>query len=127
MKTIAIPWSQLTTRMYNPLPLRSRIYNSNLFGIEMCGIPRFFLSLFWHLISTCCLLLQRISFSSLEVKFYGLRDLPGPLVAEYNIKGKLTQLNLVNSALLQLLQSHLNCKGSPLFLEAGFKMFQIMW
>lgn len=75
----------------------------------------------------CCLLLQRISFSSLEMKFYGLRDLPDPLVAEYNIKGKLTQLNLVNSALLQLLQSHLNCKGSPLFLEAGFKMFQVMW
>ena len=58
------------------------------------------------------------------MKFYGLRDLPEPLVAEYNIKGKLTQLNLVNSALLQLLQSHLNCKGSPLFLGGSFKLFQ---
>eukprot|EP00435_Cladocopium_sp_Y103_P037151 s29_g9.t2 len=60
------------------------------------------------------------------VKFYGLRDLPEPLVAEYNIKGKLTQLNLVNSALLQLLQSHLNCKGSPLLVSLGIPLFKLL-
>ena len=46
-----------------------------------------------------------------KVAFYGLQVVPEPLLAEYNTKGKLTQLNLVNSALLQLLQSHLNCKA----------------
>ena len=61
-----------------------------------------------------------------KVKFYGLRQLPEPLVAEYNVKGKLTQLNLVNSALLQLLQSHLNCKGSPLLVSLGIPLFKLL-
>ncbi|CAK9110116.1 unnamed protein product, partial [Durusdinium trenchii] len=39
------------------------------------------------------------------VEFYGLKDLPEPLLAEYNVKGKLTQLNLVNEPLLRVLQS----------------------
>ena len=57
--------------------------------------------------------------------FYGL-DMPEPLLAEYNIKGKLTQLNWVNQALLQLLRSHLNCKGSPLLVSVGVPLFKLL-
>ena len=60
------------------------------------------------------------------MNFYGLRDLPEPLLAEYNIKGKLTQLNLVNDALLQVLQSHLNCKASPLLVSVGIPLFKLL-
>eukprot|EP00434_Breviolum_minutum_P038328 symbB.v1.2.033994.t1/scaffold4309.1/size41561/5 len=60
------------------------------------------------------------------VNFYGLRDLPEPLLAEYNIKGKLTQLNLVNDTLLQVLQSHLNCKASPLLVSVGIPLFKLL-
>ncbi|CAJ1374493.1 unnamed protein product [Effrenium voratum] len=59
------------------------------------------------------------------VGFYGL-DMPEPLLAEYNIKGKLTQLNWVNQALLQLLRSHLNCKGSPLLVSVGVPLFKLL-
>jgi len=63
---------------------------------------------------------------SVKVNFYGLRDLPEPLLAEYNIKGKLTQLNLVNDTLLQVLQSHLNCKASPLLVSVGIPLFKLL-
>jgi len=58
--------------------------------------------------------------------FYGLEDMPSPLLAEYNVKGKLTQLNLVNQALLHMLRSHLNCKGSPLLVSCGVPLFKQM-
>ncbi|CAK9083493.1 unnamed protein product, partial [Durusdinium trenchii] len=60
------------------------------------------------------------------VEFYGLKDLPEPLLAEYNVKGKLTQLNLVNEPLLRVLQSHLNCKGSPLLVSVGIPLFKLL-
>ncbi|CAE7936964.1 nsun2 [Symbiodinium necroappetens] len=58
--------------------------------------------------------------------FYGLQNVPEPLLAEYNTKAKLTQLNLVNSSLLRLLQSPLNCKGSPLLVSVGIPLFKLL-
>ncbi|CAE7741860.1 nsun2 [Symbiodinium pilosum] len=60
------------------------------------------------------------------VDFYGLREIPNPLIAEYNTKGKLTQLNKVNAALLKLLKCHLNCKGSPLLVSVGIPLFKLL-
>eukprot|EP00439_Symbiodinium_sp_Y106_P083364 s720_g23.t1 len=60
------------------------------------------------------------------VDFYGLQNVPEPLLSEYNTKAKLTQLNLVNSGLLRLLQSHLNCKGSPLLVSVGIPLFKLL-
>lgn len=60
------------------------------------------------------------------VDFYGLREVPVPLLAEYNIKGRLTQLNLVNDSLLRFLQSHLNCKSSPLLVAVGVPLFKLL-
>ncbi|CAE6933506.1 nsun2 [Symbiodinium natans] len=59
-------------------------------------------------------------------EFYGLKHVPEPLLAEYNTRGKLTQLNLVNSALLRLLQCHLKCKGSPLLVSVGIPLFKLL-
>ena len=42
------------------------------------------------------------------------------------MKGKLTQLNLVNEPLLRVLQSHLNCKGSPLLVSVGIPLFKLL-
>lgn len=58
--------------------------------------------------------------------FYGLDEVPSPLIAEYNVKGRLTQLNLVNDALLHLLRCHLNCKGSPLLVSVGVPLFKLI-
>mmetsp|Transcript_4360 Transcript_4360/g.16448 ORF Transcript_4360/g.16448 Transcript_4360/m.16448 type:complete len:444 (+) Transcript_4360:902-2233(+) len=58
--------------------------------------------------------------------FYGLAKVPAPLLAEYNVKGRLTQLNLVNEALLRFLQTHLNCKGSPLLVAVGVPLFKLL-
>jgi len=41
--------------------------------------------------------------------FYGLSRVPEPLVAEFNIKGRLTQLNLINDPLRRLLL----CRSLP--------------
>eukprot|EP00928_Gymnodinium_smaydae_P065485 TRINITY_DN4861_c0_g2_i1.p1 TRINITY_DN4861_c0_g2~~TRINITY_DN4861_c0_g2_i1.p1 ORF type:complete len:855 (+),score=219.88 TRINITY_DN4861_c0_g2_i1:36-2600(+) len=58
--------------------------------------------------------------------FYGLDAPPTPLLAEYNVKGRLTQLNLVNESLLAFLQYHLNCKGSPLLVAVGVPLFKLL-
>lgn len=59
-------------------------------------------------------------------EFYGLAEVPSPLLAEYNVKGRLTQLNWVNKALLQYLQLHLNCRASPLLVSVGVPLFKLM-
>ena len=71
-----------------------------------------------------------VSLDDLEVqsivKFYALDLSDLELLAEYNIKGKLRQLNLVNKELLLVLQSHLNCKSSPLLVSVGVPLFKLM-
>jgi hypothetical protein len=60
------------------------------------------------------------------VDYYGLDHAPSPLLAEFNIKGRLTQLNLVNRSLLHFLRCHLNCKSSPLLIAVGVPLFKLL-
>jgi 23S rRNA pseudouridine955/2504/2580 synthase len=58
------------------------------------------------------------------VQFYGLSSTPGPLLAEFNTKGRLTQLNLINESLRSFLQGQLQCKASPLAISVGVPLFK---
>jgi len=57
-------------------------------------------------------------------QFYGLSRTPGPLLAEFNTKGRLTQLNLVNESLRRFLQGQPQCKASPLVISVGVPLFK---
>eukprot|EP00929_Paragymnodinium_shiwhaense_P006778 TRINITY_DN110737_c0_g1_i1.p1 TRINITY_DN110737_c0_g1~~TRINITY_DN110737_c0_g1_i1.p1 ORF type:complete len:915 (-),score=192.49 TRINITY_DN110737_c0_g1_i1:235-2928(-) len=56
--------------------------------------------------------------------FYGIKAVPSPLIAEFNIKGRLSQVNLVNARLLKLLRCRLQCKASPLLISVGVPLFK---
>jgi len=46
------------------------------------------------------------------------------LLAEFNTKGRLTQLNLINESLRRFLQGQLQCKASPLAISVGVPLFK---
>ena len=56
--------------------------------------------------------------------FYGIEAMPSPMLAEFNTKGRFSQVNLISDALLKFLQSRMLCKVSPLLISVGVPLFK---
>lgn len=57
---------------------------------------------------------------------FGIETLPQPLIAEFNIKGKLRQINLASPELVEFLQCEIRSKRSPILVCVGTPLFKMI-